>query len=264
MLPATLIVTTTRRSTTATTRCCTTRTRPTCSTCSRRLDREPEPHQLLAVHPRHRPVPQIQPGAARRDPEGKPAALHRRALLRAPGALHLSELPHRSAADLQFGHRMAADLVADGPDPRRSRLRGVRRVDFDITPKLSGTVGYRFYRYDNSLDGFFGFGANNSFGSSTGENQNNPAASPPTCVTPGILGGPCVDLAQEVKKDGSTPKFNLTYKFDEDHMVYATFSKGFRPGGVNRRQFRRRPIRHSRLTTRTTSRTTRSALRRAG
>jgi iron complex outermembrane receptor protein len=27
---------------------------------------------------------------------------------------------------------------------------------------------------------------------------------------------------------------NLTYKIDKDHMVYATWSKGFRPGGVNR------------------------------
>ncbi len=27
---------------------------------------------------------------------------------------------------------------------------------------------------------------------------------------------------------------NLTYKFDKDLMVYATWSKGFRPGGVNR------------------------------
>jgi outer membrane receptor protein involved in Fe transport len=38
-----------------------------------------------------------------------------------------------------------------------------------------------------------------------------------------------------VKKDGSTPKFNLTYKFDDNHMVYATYSRGFRPGGINRR-----------------------------
>jgi iron complex outermembrane recepter protein len=108
-------------------------------------------------------------------------------------------------------------------------------LSYDITPKLTGTVGYRFYRYDNSLDGFFGFGLNQNFSSHTGEKQNNPAASPPTCVHPGILGGPCVDLAQEVKKDGSLPKFNLTYKFNQDAMVYATFSKGYRPGGVNRR-----------------------------
>jgi iron complex outermembrane receptor protein len=108
-------------------------------------------------------------------------------------------------------------------------------LSYDLTPKLTGTVGYRFFRYDNSLDGFFGFGLNQTFSSGTGEKQNNPQASPPTCVQPGILGGPCLDLAREVKKSGSTPKFNLTYKFDDDHMAYATFSKGFRPGGANRR-----------------------------
>lgn len=108
-------------------------------------------------------------------------------------------------------------------------------LSYDITPKLTATVGARFYRYDNSLDGFFGFGANQNYSSGTGEKQNNPQANPQTCVQPGILGGPCVDLSQEVKKNGSTPKFNLTYKFDSDAMAYATFSKGFRPGGVNRR-----------------------------
>jgi len=107
-------------------------------------------------------------------------------------------------------------------------------LSFDFTPKLTGTVGYRFFRYDNSLDGFFGFGVNNPLGSSTGENSTV-AKRGADCVHPGILGGPCVDLANEVKKNGSTPKFNLTYKFDDDHMVYATVSKGFRPGGINRR-----------------------------
>jgi iron complex outermembrane recepter protein len=108
-------------------------------------------------------------------------------------------------------------------------------LSFDFTPKLTGTVGYRFFRYDNSLDGFFGFGANQGFSSGTGEKQNNPQASPPTCVRPGILGGPCVDLAREVEKNGSTPKFNLTYKFNADTLIYATYAKGYRPGGVNRR-----------------------------
>jgi outer membrane receptor protein involved in Fe transport len=108
-------------------------------------------------------------------------------------------------------------------------------LSFDFTPKLTGTVGYRFYRYDNSLDGFFGYGANQTW-SHTGERQQyNPNASPTTCVQPGILGGPCVDLSRSVEKTGSTPKFNLTYKFDANHMIYATYSKGFRPGGVNRR-----------------------------
>lgn len=107
-------------------------------------------------------------------------------------------------------------------------------LSFDFTPKLTGTVGYRFFRYDNSIDGFFGFGLHNPLGSSTGENSTI-AKRGADCVKPGILGAPCLDLSREVKKDGSTPKFNLTYKFDDQRMVYATYSRGFRPGGVNRR-----------------------------
>ncbi|HET7756515.1 MAG TPA: TonB-dependent receptor [Steroidobacteraceae bacterium] len=115
-------------------------------------------------------------------------------------------------------------------------------LSYDLTPNLTGTVGYRFFRYDNSLDGFFGFGLNNPYNSHTGEaatlfdSQGNRI--PPNgsgCPRPGILGGPCVDLSSEVEKSGSTPKFNLTYKFDKDHLVYATYSRGFRPGGINRR-----------------------------
>ena len=108
-------------------------------------------------------------------------------------------------------------------------------LSFDFTPQLTGTVGYRFFRYDNSLKGFFGFGLNNPVGSSTGENATV-ANRGVACVQPGILGNPCTDLNAGVKKNGSTPKFNLTYKFDDARMVYATVSRGFRPGGINRRQ----------------------------
>ena len=114
-------------------------------------------------------------------------------------------------------------------------------LSFDFTPKLTGTVGYRFFRYDNSLDGFFGFGLDNPLESHTGERattfqpDGTRNADGTGCLKPGILGGPCVDLSNEVKKSGSTPKFNLTYKITNDAMVYGTYSKGFRPGGINRR-----------------------------
>ena len=107
-------------------------------------------------------------------------------------------------------------------------------LSFDILKNLTASVGYRFYRYDNSLDGFFGFGKNNPYGSNTGENSTI-ANRGVDCVQPGILGNPCTDLANSVQKDGSTPKFNLTYKITDDAMVYFTYSKGFRPGGLNRR-----------------------------
>jgi outer membrane receptor protein involved in Fe transport len=42
-------------------------------------------------------------------------------------------------------------------------------------------------------------------------------------------------LDAEVKESGETHKANLTWQIDDSHMVYATYSTGFRPGGVNRR-----------------------------
>jgi outer membrane receptor protein involved in Fe transport len=105
-------------------------------------------------------------------------------------------------------------------------------------------VGYRFFHYENTLVGFYGFGANNPLGSSTGEG-NWPAGSfPPPSGTnpttncfagPSLPNTPCTDLNGSVSGTGSIPKFNLTYHVTDDAMVYATFSKGFRPGGLNRR-----------------------------
>ena len=96
---------------------------------------------------------------------------------------------------------------------------------YDITEKLTATAGIRLFQTNNDLKGFFGFSGN--YSSKTGEaacfNQNN------------YNGAPCVNLNKKTDESGNTPKFNLAYKFDEDRMVYATYSEGFRPGGVNRR-----------------------------
>jgi outer membrane receptor protein involved in Fe transport len=43
-----------------------------------------------------------------------------------------------------------------------------------------------------------------------------------------------VNLNKSVKEDGNTPRFNLTYHITDDKLVYATYSEGFRPGGINR------------------------------
>jgi iron complex outermembrane recepter protein len=96
---------------------------------------------------------------------------------------------------------------------------------FDITDKLTATAGIRLFKNDNSLKGFFGYSAN--FSSGTGEaacfNDKN------------FHGAPCINLNKSTNESGNTPKVNLAYKFDPDKMIYATYSEGFRPGGVNRR-----------------------------
>ncbi len=102
-------------------------------------------------------------------------------------------------------------------------------VSFDITPKLTLTGGIRFFKADNSLKGFFGF--NNFYSKHTGVSQC-PIKPPPN---PKLYAVPCINLDKEVKETGETHKINLAYQIDDDHLVYATYSTGFRPGGINRR-----------------------------
>ena len=94
------------------------------------------------------------------------------------------------------------------------------QVTWDITSQLSLTGGLRYYKYDNSLQGFFGFSA--AYGGNT-------CTGPPSTKF-----APCTNLDTEVSNTGTVPRVNLTYKITPDQMVYATYSKGFRPGGVNR------------------------------
>jgi len=97
---------------------------------------------------------------------------------------------------------------------------------YEILPGLNLTGGVRFFNADNSLAGFFGFAA--GFSSHTGEAK---------CFLPFPIvdDGPCTDLRVRVHQDGETHKLNLTWQIDPDAMVYATYSTGFRPPGVNRR-----------------------------
>jgi iron complex outermembrane recepter protein len=104
-------------------------------------------------------------------------------------------------------------------------------LNFDITEKLTATGGIRFFKAENSLIGFYGFGKESPLSSHTGE--QSPLCNPPNQAVPFKL-APCTDLNDTVSATGNTPKLSLSYKFTKDLMVYATYSKGFRPGGVNR------------------------------
>lgn len=98
-------------------------------------------------------------------------------------------------------------------------------VSFDITDKLTLTGGGRVYKFDNSLQGFFGYAA--GFSSRTGE---------AACFGPPIIAGTtCTNLDKRTKDTDFIHKLNMTYKFSENALVYATWSRGFRPGGINRR-----------------------------
>jgi iron complex outermembrane receptor protein len=100
-------------------------------------------------------------------------------------------------------------------------------MTFDVTSQFKISAGYRQFWVENTLYGFFGFNAGQS-----GEGSCNPPPSAATII-PGFW--PCVNTNKKVIEDGETHRVNLTYQIDNDHMVYATYSTGFRPGGNNRR-----------------------------
>lgn len=97
--------------------------------------------------------------------------------------------------------------------------------NLDILSNLTLTGGVRFFKARNSLEGFYGF--NDTAYSGTGVSKCFPGVAP-------VNGGPCENINKTVDETGHTPKVSLQYKFAPDMMVYATWAKGFRPGGVNR------------------------------
>ena len=102
-------------------------------------------------------------------------------------------------------------------------------LSYDLSSRFTLTGGLRHFKYDNSLEGFTGYGLDNPLGI-----PNGPGQAAPTCVTPGVYGGPCLSFAKSTADDGNTFKLNLNYKLDDDKLIYTTWSKGFRPGGINR------------------------------
>jgi outer membrane receptor protein involved in Fe transport len=124
-------------------------------------------------------------------------------------------------------------------------------ANWDVTPTVTLTAGGRLYRFNNSLYGFAGFGLGNPGGFSTGQNRcltvnglqlrNDPTSA----LAPGNSGLdlPCYNVADEVggkavprriKGSGHIHRLNAQWKPSQHLMMYATWSRGFRPGGINR------------------------------
>ncbi|MEQ1510192.1 MAG: TonB-dependent receptor [Sphingopyxis sp.] len=143
-------------------------------------------------------------------------------------------------------------------------------ASFDITDTVTLTAGGRYFKYDNDLIGFFGFGRDPAFvQGAAGNPPPNAAGSSRTgvagCFTtsgvrlrdaqlagqanttliPGAVPGtPCTNLGVfanggvvpvRAKDSGFTHRVNLNWDVTDDVLLYATWSRGFRPGGINRR-----------------------------
>jgi iron complex outermembrane receptor protein len=204
-----------------------------------------------------------------------------------------SDKPFRVIAGLFYQRQsnlIHQDYKVDGlgPDVSVNGLPGTlwltqqKRVDrdyavfgeasFDITPQITLTGGGRYYKFDNTLIGFFGFGRNPGDGgdgpfsafprNAAGSNRTGVAgcftasgqrlydrdtdtyATDRTLLPPVVAGGPCTNLGdfvdghvvpKRVKDTGFIHRLNATWKPRPGLMAYATWSRGFRPGGINRR-----------------------------
>jgi outer membrane receptor protein involved in Fe transport len=102
-------------------------------------------------------------------------------------------------------------------------------ISYKIFPSLTATLGGRVFESDNSLKGFFGYSQNwdDLVGFSNGM---------PNCFLQYAIvkNTPCTDLDKSTSEKGFTHKVNVNWQVDDDHLLYVTWSTGFRPGGVNR------------------------------
>jgi outer membrane receptor protein involved in Fe transport len=129
------------------------------------------------------------------------------------------------------------------------------QIAYDITDSLELTVGARFFEPEVTVNGFFGYGLGFSPASA-------PTGSEPGAIANGGSGAfspmgqgwsrngeyrcksqaaykdaPCQNVAKGISESEHIGRVNLRWKASEDAMFYATWSEGYRPGGINRNPF---------------------------
>jgi outer membrane receptor protein involved in Fe transport len=128
-------------------------------------------------------------------------------------------------------------------------------VAFDVTDRVELSLGARYFEPEVTVKGFFGFGLG-----------FNPASAP-TGTEPGAIanGGdgafspvgqgwsrngewrcasqedykdaPCQNVNKGISEDDWVGRVNLSFKATDTALLYATWSEGYRPGGINRNPF---------------------------
>jgi iron complex outermembrane recepter protein len=170
-------------------------------------------------------------------------------------------LPNRGASP-----EFADQVYLNSMDRKDTDEAVFASVSFDLTEQLELTGGIRFFKAETTVEGFFGFGL--GFGPScapgtcTDDEGNVIGLDEPGAVANGGDGAfdpngqgwssngewrcpsqedfrdsPCQNVDREVDHDDYVGRVNLNYKVTDDVLLYATWSEGFRPGGINRNPF---------------------------
>ena len=91
-------------------------------------------------------------------------------------------------------------------------------IGYDFSDSVTATVGMRYYDEDHSVKGVVGWGPGifgNLFAGGDPAYTDTPADS-------------------DVSNSDTIYKANLTYRLNDNRMIYFTYSEGYRPGGINR------------------------------
>ena len=129
-----------------------------------------------------------------------------------PGVVYLNSMDRRDTDQAVFG-----------------------QIQFDITDQLELSLGARYFEPEVTVKGFFGFGIGftEAGWSGTGENQCN------------LIGvgqadrkdAPCFNVNKGISESDNVYRANLSWKATDASLLYATWSEGYRPGGINRNPF---------------------------
>ncbi len=109
-------------------------------------------------------------------------------------------------------------------------------VDYDITDNLELTVGARFFKPQQKVIGFTGYSMNTNLAgwSSSGELRCDQLGNGQAEYQGKKNLKPCLNVDKNISESESIYRANLNYRATDDVMLYATYSEGYRPGGINR------------------------------
>ncbi len=141
-------------------------------------------------------------------------------------------------------------------------------IDFDLNDKLTLSLGARYFEPEVHVKGFFGFGLGFNRAHVPGYGSDNIPGTPDDEVgepgdprnggegaySPAGQGwsangewrcasqadrkdAPCQNVDKKISESDSVYRVNLSWKATDAAMLYATWSEGYRPGGINRNPF---------------------------
>ncbi len=122
---------------------------------------------------------------------------------------NFTDTPAFAYIDYNYGAEPTDTWFKGMYDQELEQVSVFGEVTMDITDHFSVTAGGRWFKFERSFD----LVQESPAGVTNSENYLNES--------------------QSTDEDGWVPKFNTTYTFDDDRLVYFTYSEGFRVGGSN-------------------------------